>query len=63
MIIRAIIEKIRKDLRAEHPEATPEEIEIVAMEVYREYQRILLTGDGDHTHFSGIYSYPKKVTK
>lgn len=43
MIIRAIIEKIRKDLRAENPKATPEEIEKAAMKVYYEYQRILLT--------------------
>jgi hypothetical protein len=45
MIIRSIIEKIRKDLRAEHPELTPEQIEILAVKVYHEYQRMVLTMD------------------
>jgi hypothetical protein len=43
MIIRSIIEKIRKDLRAEHPELTSELLEILAMKIYYEYQRVVLT--------------------
>jgi phage terminase Nu1 subunit (DNA packaging protein) len=43
MIIRSIIEKIRKDLREEYPELTPKQIEILAMKIYYEYQRIVLT--------------------
>jgi hypothetical protein len=43
MIIRSIIEKIRKDLRSEHPDLPPELLEILAMKIYYEYQSVVLT--------------------
>lgn len=57
MIHWKIVNKIQEDLLREYPDLSQEENLLVALRVYHEYERILLTGEGQPTSPAGITTY------